>query len=183
MFSNIIKQISSKFILYGLPLFYFLVAVSFYLGTYDSAQIKITLVQIGGVALICSWFIYTFESDFFYSLKKNFIVLLPIILFLLSGIISYFHSPYQLASLNELLRRVIYCFLAIIVVDCFKDKKSINRIVKFLIFATYVTCIYAVIQFIDTRYFPAPPAKGFDPFIWRWVLITEFSRHSVTRTF
>ena len=107
MFSNIIKQISSKFILYGLPIFYFLVAVSFYLGTYDSAQIKITIVQIGGVALICSWLIYKLESDFFYNLKKNIIVILPILLFLVSGIISYFNSPYQLASLNELIRRII----------------------------------------------------------------------------
>lgn len=168
MFSNIIKKLSSKFILYGLPLFYFLVAVSFYLGTYDSAQIKITIVQIGGAALICSWLIYKLENDFFYNLKKNIIVILPILLFLLSGIISYFHSPYQLASLNELLRRIIYCFLAIIIIDCFEDKKSLKRIVNFLIFATYIVCIYAVIQFIDTRYFPEPPAKGLDPFIWRW---------------
>ena len=168
MFSNIIKKVSSKFILFGLPIFYFLVAVSFYLGTYDSAQIKITIVQIGGVALICSWLIYKLESDFFYNLKKNIIVILPILLFLISGIISYFHSPYQLASLNDLVRRIIYSFLAIIIIDCFEDKKSLKRIVNVLIFTTYVVCIYAVIQFIDTRYFPAPPAKGLDPFIWRW---------------
>ena len=168
MFSNIIKQISSKFILYGLPIFYFLVAVSFYLGTYDSAQIKITIVQIGGVALICSWLIYKIETDFFYGFKKNLIVLLPIILFLLSGLISLLHSPFQLASLNEFTKRFIYCFLAIIIIDCFDDKKSLKRIVNFLIFATYIVCIYAIIQFVDTRYFPAPPAKGLDPFIWRW---------------
>ena len=168
MFSNIIKQISLKFVLYGLPLFYFLVIVSFYLGTYDSAQIKITIVQIGGVALICSWFIYKLESDFFYNLKKFFIVILPILLFLLSGIISYFHSPYPLASFNDLLIRIIYCFLAIIVIDCFQDKKYLERIFKFLIFATYIACIYAVIQFIDMNFFPAPPGKGLDPFAWRW---------------
>lgn len=168
MLSNIIKKASSKFILYGLPIFYFLVAVSFYLGTYDSAQIKITIVQIGGVALICSWLIYKLESDFFYNFKKNIIVLLPILLFLLSGLFSYFHSPFQLASLNEVSRRIIYCFLAIIIIDCFEDKKALTRIVNFLIFATYIACIYAVIQFIDTRYFPAPPAKGLDPFVWRW---------------
>ena len=168
MFSNIIKKVSSKFILYGLPLFYFLVAVSFYLGTYDSAQIKITIVQMGGVALICSWLIYKLESDFFYNLKKHILVILPIILFLLSGIVSYFHSPYPLASLNELLRRIIYCFLAIIIIDCFDNKKSLKRIVNFLVFATYIACIYAVVQFVDTRFFPAPPAKGLDPFIWRW---------------
>ena len=168
MFSNIIKKVSSKFILYGLPLFYFLVAVSFYLGTYDSAQIKITIVQIGGVALLCSWLIYKFESDFFDSFRKNAMVLLPIILFLFSGLISFTHSPFPLASLNEFIRRLIYCFLAIIIIDCFQNKKDLKRLVNFLIFATYVVCIYGIIQFIDTRYFPAPPAKGLDPFIWRW---------------
>ena len=95
MFSNIIKQVSSKFILYGLPIFYFLVAVSFYLGSYDSAQIKITIVQIGGIALICSWLIYKFETNFVYNFKKNLIVFFPILLFLLSGVFSYFHSPFQ----------------------------------------------------------------------------------------
>ena len=168
MVQNIINKLSSKFILYGLPLFYLLVAVCFYLGTYDSAQIKITIVQIGGVALICSWLIYKLENNFSCNFKKNIIVFLPILLFLLSGFISYLHSPYQLASLNEFVRRVIYCFLAIIIIDCFEDKKDLQRIVNVLIVTTYIVCIYAVVQFIDTRYFPAPPAKGFDPFIWRW---------------
>lgn len=168
MLSNIIKKVSSKFVLYGLPLFYFLVAVSFYLGTYDSAQIKITIVQIGGMALICSWLIYKFETDFFYNFKKNIVILLPIILFLFSGVFSYFHSPFQLASLNDLVRRVIYCFLAVIIIDCFKNKKSLSILVNTLVVTTYVVCIYALIQFIDTRFFPAPPAKGFDPFVWRW---------------
>lgn len=168
MFSNIIKKVSSKFVLYGLPLFYFLVAVSFYLGTYDSAQIKITIVQIGGVALLCSWLVYKFESDFFDGFRKNIIVLLPILLFLFSGLISLLHSPFQLASLNEFIRRLIYCFLAIIIIDCFQNKKDFKRLLNFLIFATYIVCIYAVIQFIDTRFFPEPPAKGLDPFVWRW---------------
>ena len=168
MLSNIIKKISSNFILYGLPLFYLLVAVSFYLGTYDSAQIKITIVQIGGILLVLSWLVYKFEHDFFYNFKKNIIILLPILLFLMSGLISYFHSPYQLASTNEFLRRFIYCFLAFIIIDCFEDRKNLIRLVNFLIVATYIVCIYAVVQFIDTRFFPAPPAKGFDPFVWRW---------------
>ncbi len=168
MLSNVIKKISSNFVLYGLPVFYLLVAVSFYLGTYDSAQIKITIVQIGGILLILSWLIYKFEHDFFYNFKKNIIILLPILLFLISGLISYLHSPYQLASTNEFLRRFIYCMLAIIIIDCFEDKKNLLRLVNFLIVATYIVCIYAVVQFIDTRFFPPPPETGFDPFVWRW---------------
>ncbi|MDD3053959.1 MAG: O-antigen ligase family protein [Endomicrobiia bacterium] len=166
--SNIIKKVFSKIVLYGLPIFYLLVAVSFYLGTYDSAQIKITLVQIGGVFLIFSWLILKFEDDFFSTIQKNIVIVLPIILFLLSGLFSYFHSPFQLASLNEFLRRFIYCMLSLILIDSFTDKKNIYRLVNVLVIATYIVCIYAVVQFIDTRFFPAPPDKGFDPFIWRW---------------
>ncbi|MGE4385188.1 MAG: O-antigen ligase family protein, partial [Endomicrobiaceae bacterium] len=166
--SNIIKNVFSKVISYGLPVFYFLVAVSFYLGTYDSAQIKITLVQIGGILLIFSWIILKIEDDFFATLQKNIIVILPIILFLLSGLFSFFHSPFQLASLNEFLRRFIYCMLALILIDRFTKKEDIYRLVNVLITATYVVCIYAVVQFIDTRFFPPPPEQGFDPFVWRW---------------
>lgn len=165
--SNIIKNVFSKIISYGLPVFYFLVAVSFYLGTYDSAQIKITLVQIGGIALIFSWLILKIEDDFFAMLQKNIIVILPIILFLLSGLFSFFHSSFQLASLNEFLRRFIYCMLSLIIIDRFTDKEEIYRLVNVLIVATYIVCIYAVVQFIDTRFFPAPPEPGFDPFVWR----------------
>lgn len=168
MLSNFIKNFSLKSILFGLPLFYFLVAVSFYLGTYDSAQIKITIVQIGGAFLIFSWLVNKIETDLFAALKKNYLIILPIFLFLISGIISYFISPYKLASANELIKRFIYCFSAVIIIDCFQDKKALSRLINFLIFATYIVCIYAVVQFIDTRFFPAPPAEGLDPFIWRW---------------
>ena len=166
--SNIVKTIFSKIILIGLPLFYLLMAVSFYLGTYDSAQIKITITQIGGVFLIFSWLILKLETDLFSYIKKNYIVVLPILLFLLSGLVSYIFSPFKIISLNEVTRRVIYCFLSLIVIDCFRDKNIIKRLINVLIFATYIVCIYAVIQFIDTHYFPPPPEKGLDPFAWRW---------------
>lgn len=166
--SNIIKSVFSKIILVGVPIFYFLMVVSFYLGTYDSAQIKITITQIGGVFLIFSWFVLKFETDFFSYIRKNYVVVIPILLFLISGIISYILSPFKIISLNEVVRRVIYCFLSLIVIDCFRDKNSIKRLINVLIFATYITCVYAIIQFIDVHYFPPPPEKGLDPFVWRW---------------
>lgn len=166
--NNVIKSVFSKIILFGLPVFYLLMAISFYLGTYDSAQIKITITQIGGAFLIFSWLILKTETDLFSYLRKNYIVVLPILLFLISGIVSYICSPFKIISLNEVIRRIIYCCFAMMVIDCFKDKESIKRLINFLIFATYVVCIYAVIQFIDTKYFPPPPDKGLDPFVWRW---------------
>ena len=169
MFSNLIKKSLSKFILYGLPLFYLLVAVSFYLVTYDSAQIKITIVQIGGILLVTSWLALKLENGDFSKFKNHFFVFLPVILFFLSGLVSLFISPFFQISLNEFIRRFIYCFLSIIIMDIFIDEKSINRLINFLIVATYIVCIYAVIQYIDYKFFPAPPSKGLDPFAWRCV--------------
>jgi len=169
MFSEVIKKSFLKFILYGLPLFYLLVAVSFYLVTYDSAQIKITIVQIGGVLLVASWLALKLETGDFSKLKNHFFIFLPIILFFISGLVSLFISPFFQISLNEFIRRFIYCFLSIIIMDIFIDEKSINRLINFLIVATYIVCIYAVIQYIDYRFFPAPPSKGLDPFAWRCV--------------
>ena len=128
--NNVIKSVFSKIILYGFPVFYLLMAVSFYLGTYDSAQIKITITQIGGTFLIFSWLILKLETDLFSYLRKNYIVILPIILFLISGIVSYIFSPFKIISLNEVTRRIIYCFIAMIVIDCFKDKDSIKRLIN-----------------------------------------------------
>jgi len=169
MLSSAIKKSFSKFISYGLPLFYLLVAVSFYLVTYDSAQIKITIVQIGGILLVTSWLILKFENGDFSKFRNHFFVFLPIILFFISGLVSLFISPFFQISLNEFIRRFIYCFLSIIIMDIFTDEKSINRLINFLIVATYIVCIYAVIQYIDYKFFPAPPSKGLDPFAWRGV--------------
>ena len=167
--SEVIKKSLSKFILYGLPLFYLLVAVSFYLVTYDSAQIKITIVQIGGILFASFWLMLKLETGSFDKFKNHFFVYLPIILFFISGLVSLYISPFFQISLNEFFRRLIYCFLAIIIMDTFNDEKSINRLINFLIVATYISCIYAIIQHIDYKFFPAPPSKGLDPFVWRGV--------------
>ena len=107
MLSDIIKKTFSKILQYGVPLFYFLVAVSFYLGTYDSAQIKITIVQIGGIFLICSWLILKFEDDMFSNLRQNPVITAPVLLFLVSGFVSFLFSYFHYASLAEFLRRLI----------------------------------------------------------------------------
>ncbi|AKL97949.1 O-antigen ligase family protein [Endomicrobium proavitum] len=162
-FQNILKKV----ILYGLPILYFLIAVSFYLKTYDSAQIKITLLQMGGLFLIMNWLILKIEENDFSFFKDNLIYLLPILLFLASGLLSYAISPFKLTSFNEFTRRFIYCFLAIIVITEFDDENKLLRIKNWLIFAAYVACVYGVIQLLDYWLFPVPARSGLDPFLWR----------------
>lgn len=162
-----IVETSGKLIAYGLPVLYFLIAVAFYLRTYDSAQIKITLIQIGGAVFIAAWLIKVIEENGFDFLRKNATFVVPLLAFMVSGVVSYFISPFKLASANELTRRVIYIFFALIFMMEMNSEEKIQRLFKWLFAAAFVSTIYGVIQFLDYRFFPPPPEPGLDPFIWR----------------
>jgi putative inorganic carbon (HCO3(-)) transporter len=162
------EKVLKSVIAYGIPIIYFLMAVSFYLITYDSAQIKITILHVFGLFLISSWLVLKFEQeDGFDFLRKNFIFILPIVLFFFSGLLSFLISPFPYASFNEFTKRFIYCFFAIIIVNDFHKEKDIMRLINWLIAATAVACGYGVLQIVDYHFFPPPPAPGLDPFIWR----------------
>jgi O-antigen ligase len=166
-YSEILKTTLRNILLYGVPILYFLVAVSFYLKTYDSAQIKITLLHVGGLFLIMSWLVLKIEDLDIGLLKKYFIFLLPLFLFFLSAVLSFSFSPFKYASFNELIKRFIYFGLACIIINEFNTDEKLLRIKNWLIAASYVVCIYGMIQFIDYYFFPPPPDSGLDPFAWR----------------
>lgn len=155
---------------YGTPVLYFLISVMFYLRTYDSCQIKITLTQIGFTTLILLWLIKFFENpkeeiNFYFS---NWELVLPFVLFLLSGVVSHvFMSPLKKASGMELYRRVIYMVTAIMLIREINSEEKFKRIIKWLLAALFVSTFYGCIQFLDEKFFPPNPAAGLDPFIWR----------------
>ncbi|MDR2645559.1 MAG: O-antigen ligase family protein [Endomicrobium sp.] len=163
-----IQKSLRKIVLFGLPVFYFLIAVSFYLSTYDSAQIKITIFHIGGLFLIMAWLLLKIEEGCFTLFKNKFIYILPVVLLLLSGLVSLSISPFKLTSLNDLLRRFIYCGIVFILVDEFDDNKKIFRIKNWLIAASFAVCAYGILQIFDYYMYPKGTfSSGLDPFLWR----------------
>ncbi len=166
-YSSAVQKILRNVILYGLPILYFLIAVCFYLKTYDSAQIKITLIHVGGFFLLMNWLVLKIEEGDFSFFREKFVYMLPVLLFLVSGIISFLNSSFEYASFNELTKRILYCGLALIIMSEFDDEKKLMRIFNWLIAATFIACIYGLIQFIDYKFFPPPPDLGLDPFAWR----------------
>lgn len=162
LFDNLIK--------YSIAILYFLIAVMFYLRTYDSCQIKITLTQIGGSVLILLWVLKFLENPkdeckFYIS---NWQLILPFVLFLLSGLQSHvIMSPLKKASGMELIRRVIYMLTAILVIREINSFEKFNRIIRWLLLALFVSTFYGIIQYLDVKFFPPNPASGLDPFIWR----------------
>jgi tetratricopeptide (TPR) repeat protein/O-antigen ligase len=162
LFDNLIK--------YGIAILYFLIAIMFYLRTYDSCQIKITLTQIGGTFIILLWILKYLENPgsttkFYLS---NWQIVLPFVMFLLSGLQSHFiMSPLKYASGAELVRRIIYMLTAIIVIREINSLEKISRIIRWLLFALFISTFYGIIQYLDGKFFPPNPAVGLDPFIWR----------------
>ncbi len=162
LFDNIIK--------YSISILYLLIAVMFYLRTYDSCQIKITLTQIGGSVIILFWLLKFLEDpkDTTKFYLYNWQILLPFVLFLLSGIQSHFLiSPLKKASGMELYRRVIYMLTAIVVIREINSLEKFNRILRWLFLALFISTFYGIIQYIDGKFFLPNPEPGIDPFIWR----------------
>ena len=131
-YSEILKATLKKIIFFGIPLLYFLMAVAFYLKTYDSAQIKITILHVGGLFLIRTWLVLKVEEWDFSFLKKNFIFILPLLLFLLSAMVSFSLTYFKYAAFNELIKRFIYCGLALIVISEFDSDEKLLRVKNWL---------------------------------------------------
>lgn len=164
---SIVERIS-RYLDIGYPFFFFLLVVSFYLRTYDSAQVKITEVQMFGTILIAFWFCKVFESGHWPFSKSQSLIVLPVALFFVSGVVSFIRSPLHWGSFDFFVRRVIYIGLAMIAMTELTSLKDYRRLTKWLVIALAVCTIYGLVQWLDINFFPAgPPTVGLDKFVWR----------------
>jgi len=156
---------TKRVLLWYLPLAYLAITIMFYLRTYDSCQIKITLLHIYGTLLICAWLVKIIQEKKV-PLSGFLPLALPLVFFLISGTVSYMHSPFKAASFMDFLRRFCYVSFALIIMDVFSDEKQLKRLFGFVIAACTISSVYGLIQFLDINFYPPGPT-GLDPFIWR----------------
>lgn len=151
-----------------IPFLYLLISSSFYLRTYDSAQVKITLLQMGGFTLLTIWLSLLILEGKKAFMKDDFIFLSPFIAYLLYMIFSFINVPYKEWALDDFIRYILYSSISLIVIREF-DVKSIERLTKFLIASAWIAALYGLVQWIDVTFFPKDkfPQNGFDPFLWR----------------
>jgi len=167
---SVFSALLENLIKHGVPVFFLLIALLFYLQTYDSCQIKITVLQLGGTALLALWLMRSMERPreslgFF---KENLALVLPFVLLLVSGVFSHLvMSPLVKASGMELYRRVIYMGIALLVIQEFNSSEKIDRLVRWLFVAAFLASFYGFVQLLDWHFFPPNPEPGLDPFIWR----------------
>src|SRR5258706_13319368 len=106
--------ICSRLLAYGVPIIYFLVTTSFYLKTYDSAQIKITLTQIGTALLLFIWLTKILLEGHLPFHKHDLVFVAPFLAWLVSGLLAYAHTSFKVWALEETLRRGFFVVLALI---------------------------------------------------------------------
>ncbi len=166
--SNYLADFFSRLVGYSLPVVYFLVTVSFYLRTYDSAQIKITLTQIGCTMVILFWFAQLILEKRWPLRKDDLLLAAPFLASLLSGTVSFLQSSFLAGSVDEYIRRVLYVFMALIVIVEFRGWDRHRRLMRWFLAAFGVVVFYGFVQFFDTRLFPPGQGMGIDPFVWRY---------------
>lgn len=158
-------RLTSRLLSYALPFLYLLTSISFYLHTYDSAQVKITVVQMGGVVLIGLWYV-RLVCDLDRQWNRYALVAAPLVACLASGLLAFSHCAYPGGGLEETLRRVFYVHFGLIALFEINTVQRLRRMILFLLVAVAIAAIYGFIQFIDSQFYPVP-TPGFDPFIWR----------------
>ncbi|HBA61709.1 MAG TPA: hypothetical protein DCZ92_13035 [Elusimicrobia bacterium] len=157
-----------KAIWWWVPVLYLLISDSFYLRTYDSAQVKITLLQMGGVSMLAMWVSLLILEGRRAFRKEDFILLAPFFAYFIYIIVSFVHAPYTGPSVDDFVRYILYMSVTLIIIREFTTE-SIDRLTKILLITAYISVLYGFVQFLDTRWFPPKEqGPGIDPFIWRW---------------
>jgi len=169
---RVTARISSRYLSYALPFLYMLTSIAFYLHTYDSAQVKITLVQMGGVVLAGFWYV-SLACDWEKQWDEYAPVALPLLVCLASGILSFSHAAYRGPSLDEFLRRVFYIHFALIALRELNTVARIRRLLLYLLIAVAVAALYGLLQFLDIEFYPGQQLPGLDPFVWRQAFGTK----------
>lgn len=150
-----------------LPVLYLLIDDAFYLRTYDSAQVKITLVQMGGVTLLTLWLCQLAMEGGRVFRKEAIVTLSPFLAYFGHTLLSMaLFVPYRYPSVDDFIRYIFYMTVALIVIRDFEDE-DMARLTKVLIWATWICSGYGIVQLLDTQFFPGGRGVGIDPFVWR----------------
>ena len=149
-----------------LPLLYLFISSLFFLRTYDSAQVKISMMQMGGLGLLTMWLVRLVNAGRHALNREDLVVLSPFLAYLFWGVFSYLKAPYHMSSTDFFLRHLFYMIVALITIYEF-DEAAVSRLFKILLWTAWIAIGYGALQFVDNSMFPPGPGKGIDPFVWR----------------
>ena len=138
----------SRLLTYWLSALCFFIAIPLFFNCLDSAQIKITLYEMGAVGALGLWLskLIFYKENIFTT--RNLIKLLPFILYIGYVLISYFFHPYIMGRMESLFKFLGLILFFLIIVFEF-DKKDISTLLKAVIACAWVVSIYGFIKVIN----------------------------------
>ena len=137
-----------------------LIALSFFLHTQDSAQIKITLFYAGACGVFALWLsgLFAARADIF--TKNNLKKLLPFLVYFVYILLSYFLAPRFLGRGGSFV--YFLSFSAVFAVAAFTcGAAQMRKIFSFIIAACWLIFGYGILQIINIYLLP-----GADPLFW-----------------
>ena len=167
-FTNWLDQVLT----WGIGLLCLFISICFYLGTYDTAFVKITLLQTGGIVLLTFWAALLAVQKRGPVAKQNLPWILPFLIYFGWNFLITLFAPYPLDAFDEILRYVLYFGLSLLILDRF-TQNSARILTKCIILAAWISCVYGLLQVVD-RWLP-----GADIMPWRGYFGTRiFSTHA-----
>ncbi len=137
-----------------------LITVSFFTATYDTAQVKLTLLHMGGLLLAGLWGALQLvrrENPF---TRKNFPFLLPVWVYLGWNILCFICAPYHLNALEEFIRFLLYGMITLLAATQFSTE-DVKTVTKWILAAAWISVLYALVQ-VGNIFYP-----GMDIMPWR----------------
>lgn len=137
-------------------------SISFFIGTYDSAQVKLTLFHMGSTIILALWAaLLTVEKRIPFN-KKNLPFLLPFFAYLGWNLFSFLFLPYKWEAGEECIRFILYGGLMLMAACEFREKQ-IQTLTRFIILSAWISFSYGVLQVVDGFFAGADimPWRGF----------------------
>ena len=149
-----------------------LVSISFFTATYDTAQVKLTLLHCATVVLLSLWASLKLTERKNPFTRENLPFLLPLLAYLGWNIFSFCFLPYKMEAAEEFVRLIMYGLITLMIACEFRQQ-DVKTVTKFILAAAWISFAYALLQIID-GFFP-----GADFMPWRGFFMKRvFSTHA-----
>ncbi|MGN0025301.1 MAG: O-antigen ligase family protein [Candidatus Avelusimicrobium sp.] len=159
-------------LVHGTGILTLLVSISFFTATYDSAQVKLTLLHAGGLVLLALWTSLCLVRKKFPFTRQNVMFLLPVFAYLAWNTLSFLLFPYKMEAAEEFFRFWLYGGLTLLAATEF-TLEDVCTLVKYVVTAAWISFAYGALQVLDGFF------QGIDPMPWRGFFTKRvFSTHA-----
>ena len=125
-----------------------LVSISFFTATYDSAHVKLTLLQIGATVLLTLWAALKITQRQNPFTHRTLPFLAPLFIYIGWMSLSFLCFPYKLEAAEEFLRLWLYGGISCLIA-CEFTREDIATLTKFIIATAWVCLGYGTIQIVN----------------------------------